>query len=272
MNTQPKSPRLRRRNAQAVAFAFGTLTLATFAARANASDWTYAFTPYAWATDVSADVSIDDRQIADVEIDIDDLVDKVDLTTQFRFEAKNGRHGLATDLFFVRLEDDEKSVELPGVPVPAIAQGELSLTILDLAGTYNQRGDGEGFTLLYGARLVDRNLEIDAAIPVAPGVAVERSFEVSETLVDALVGAKFAGHATERLTYELRGSVSSGGTELTWDGFAGLGYAFDAAGKYTLVAGYRYASIEFEKNDAAPGDVDATVTLSGFVAGMKFTF
>jgi hypothetical protein len=264
-------PFLRTRRPIAISLRLALVALA-LAAPATAGDWSFTVTPYAWATDVGADVEIDDREVADVEIGIEDLVDKVDVTAQLRFEARHGRHGLAADLFFVGLEGDGREIALPAVPVPASVDGELGLTVLDAAGTFNPRGDGQGFTLVYGARLLDRDFTVDASLPVAPGVSIAREYEVSESLVDALVGARFAGRGGARFSYELRANVSSGGSELSWDGFAAVGYTLDAAGRYTLLAGYRHLDVEFEKDDATPGAVEAEVTLSGFVAGLKFTF
>jgi hypothetical protein len=242
---------------------------------AMASDWEWSVTPYAWATDVSADISINDRQVANQEIDFSDLAEDLEWTAQGHVEGRKGRHGVMADLFYVHLAEDGMSIPLPApVPLQALADGDLKLTILDVGGVFNPRGDGEGFSLLYGGRAVDRDFQVDARFPVGPGVTLARSYEVSETLYDALLGARYAGQITPRWSWAVQADASTGGTEQTWSVLAGLGWSFGADGRYTLIAGYRYMDIQFEKDNATSrGDeVDADVTLSGFISGLRIAF
>ena len=153
----------------------------------------------------------------------------------------------------------------------ALASGDLTLTVVDLGGVFNPRGDGEGFSVLYGGRAVDRDIELDARFAVAPGVTLAKSYAVSETLYDALLGARYIGRITPRWTYALQADASTGGTELTWDTLAGIGYSFGESGRYALIAGYRYMAIEFEKDNDL-GQIDAEVTLSGFITGLRISF
>jgi len=251
---------------------FTLLAALSLAGTAQASDWKWSVTPYVWATDVGADVSIDDRQVADMEIDFEDLADDLEIAAQGHVEGLRGRHGVMLDAFYIHLADDAQRFALPApLAGEALAGGDLTLTILDLGGVFNPRGDGEGFSVLYGGRMVDRDIELDARFPVAPGVTLSRSYAVSETLYDALVSARYVGRITPRWTYAVQGNASTGGTELTWDALAGLGYSFGDSGCYTLIAGYRYMDIEFEK-DADLGQIDAQVTLSGFFSGLKISF
>src|SRR5262245_44985658 len=174
------------------------ITLATTGAAA-ASDWQWSVTPYAWATDVGADVSINDRQVADVTIDFDDLAEDLSFTTQGHVEGLRGRHGVMLDVYYVHLADDDKRFALPApLAGEAVAGGDLTLTIVDVGGIFNPRGDGEGFSLLYGGRAVGRDIEVDARFAVAPGVTLARGYEVSETLYDALLGARYIGRINSR--------------------------------------------------------------------------
>ena len=239
---------------------------------AGASDWEWSFTPYLWATNVGADVSINDRQVTDMEIDFSDLADDLELTAQGHLEGRRGRHGVMLDVFYVHLADDDKRFGLPApLAGEALAGGDLTLTVVDVGGVFNPRGDGEGFSVLYGGRAVDRDIELDARFAVAPGVTLARGYSVSETLYDVLLGARYVGRITPRWTYAVQADASTGGTELTWDTLAAFGYSFGDSGRYTLIAGYRYMDIEFEK-DADLGQIDAEVTLSGFISGLKITF
>lgn len=248
--------------------AFGIVLISSLslASAAAASDWTWNITPYAWATD--AGVSINDRQVADTTIDVSDLAEDLSFTTQGRVEARRGRHGVMLDAFYIHLEDDGQRFGLP-VGGEVVADGDLALTILDLGGVFNPRGNGDGLSVLYGARMVDRDIEVDARFNLGPGVTLAQSYEVSETLYDAMLGARYAGRITPRWTYAVQADASTGGTEQTWSGLAAFGYSF--GGRYTLIAGYRYMDIQFEK-DSAIGAVDADVTLSGVISGLRIAF
>lgn len=251
---------------------FTVLITLSMTGAAAASDWEWSVTPYAWATDVSADISINDRNAADQEIDFSDLAEDLELTSQLHFEGRRGRHGALVDLFYIHLADDEQRFALPApLAGEAIADGDLKLTILDIGGVFNPRGDGEGLSLLYGGRAVDRDIEVDARFALGPSVTLARSYEVSETLYDALLGARYTRQVTPRWSWAVQADASAGGTEQTWSALAGLGWSFGAEGRYTLIAGYRYMDIQFEKDNAL-GEVDAEVTLSGFISGLRIAF
>ncbi|HXU33925.1 MAG TPA: hypothetical protein VN851_25415 [Thermoanaerobaculia bacterium] len=253
-------------------FAIALLAGLSMGKTAHASDWQWSVTPYAWATDVNTDVSINDRQLGEREVEFSDLVDDLDFTAQLHVEGQRGKNGVLFDVFNVQLADDEKRIALPApLSGEALADGDVKLTILDLGGIFNPRGDGEGFSLLYGGRMIDRDLEVGARFDLAPGMTLTRRYEVSETLYDAMLGARYAGRITPRWTYALQADASTGGTKQTWSGLAGVGYSFGNSGRYSFLAGYRYMDVEFEK-DTALGNVDADVTLSGFITGLKVAF
>jgi hypothetical protein len=145
------------------------------------------------------------------------------------------------------------------------------MTILELGGLYDPRGDQRGFQLLYGARLLNQRAEIDAAFALVDGSSVARRYEIDDTLVDALIGVRYVRHLGERWSLETRADVSAGGTELTWSASPSLGWSFGDEGRYTLQAGYRRMVVDFDTADA-PADVDARMTLSGFLVGLRVGF
>jgi len=251
---------------------FALLAVLFTSAAASASDWTWSITPYVWGTNVTTDVSVNDRAIASKDIDFSDLVDVLDLSFQGHVEGQRGKNGVMLDVFYVHLADDDKRFALPPpLAGEAIANGDLKLTIAELGGLYNPRGDGEGFALLYGARVVDRDVDVDARFDLGPGGALRRSFAVSETLYDALLGVRYVGRFSPRWTYQVEADASAGGTKLAWNGTAGLGYTFGESGRYTFLAGYRHMDLEFEKDHAA-GQADVEATLSGFISGLRIRF
>jgi hypothetical protein len=252
----------------ALTFAALTALTVTGATAATASEWKWSVTPYAWATEVGVDVKVDDRQLIDETISVQDLLEDLDTIAQVRLEAQKGAHGLFVDLFDVNLSDDAATRALPSGVGTATFSPEMGMTILDLGGIYDPQGDQIGFQLLYGARILNQRATIAAEIHFNNGATKRRDFEIDDTFVDALVGFRYIRPIGRRFSWQLQADVSTGGTELTWSAGPTLGYTFGARSNYTATAGYRRMVVDFDTED----NVDAEMTLSGFVAGLRFSF
>lgn len=246
---------------------FSTLLLCG-ASAAGASDWKWSITPYAWATDAGADVSLDERQVLNEEIAFTDLLEDLETVSQVHVEAQRGAHGVMFDVFGVQLADDDSRVALPDKAGEAALSSEIGMTILEFGGLYDPHGDQKGFALLYGTRILDQRAEIDARFDLAAGTALSQSYEAGETLVDGLLGARYIQPLSARWTWLVRADASAGGTELTWSAGSAVSYAFGRNGRYALTAGYRYMLVDFESEDS----LDADMTLSGFFAGLRTSF
>lgn len=243
----------------------------TTAAPGSATDWQWNVTPYLWATDVGVDVAIQDRTVIDTEIPITDLLEDVETIVQIRLEAQRGAHGVFVDLFDVTLADEPADVTLPGGLGNAIITPETGMSILELGGLYDPHGDQAGLQLLYGARLIRQQAEIDARYDRSDSTTVIRRYELDDTVVDALFGVRYLRRLDERWSLEVEADLSAGATELSWSAAPALGYSFGEDGRYTLQAGYRRLVVDFDTTDA-PADVDARMTLSGFLVGLRTSF
>jgi len=247
---------------------FAATLLLCGAAAANASDWKWAVTPYVWATDIGVDVTLNDRKVADEEIAFEDLLDDVDAVAQVHVEAQRGAHGVMFDVFDVRLSDDASQVELPNPPGgEAILSSETGMTILELGGIYDPRGDQQGFSLLYGMRILQQRADIDARFELASGTSL-RSYEVTDTLYDGLLGIRYIKRFSPRWSWQTRVDASAGGTELTWSAGSMVSYSFGRDGRYAVLAGYRYIVVDFDTDDS----IDVDMTLSGFGTGFRMSF
>jgi hypothetical protein len=241
--------------------------------RAASADWRWSVTPYMWATEIGLDASINDHEVLEREVDFGDVMDSLDFTLQVHFEGQQGVHGLMFDLFYADLGDDDRTISIPGSgPGEAgqvVMKGDLEMTILEAGGIYNPRGDGTGFALLYGVRVIDIDEEIDARFHF-PGPLPDRNrrYEASTTLFDGLVGARFVQPFADRWSFVGRIDASTGGSELTWNTWLGVGYSFGANERFTAFGGYRYMEIEFEEDDAQ-AELELQNKLGGFIAGLR---
>lgn len=248
--------------------AIGTLLLFTGASAANAGDWSWTLTPYAWATDIGVDVKIADRTVVDEEIPISDLLEDLDTIAQIRVEAQRGKHGVMVDLFDVTLSDELIGVELPDGAGDAALKSDVGMTIVDLAALYDPKGDKQGFSFLYGTRILNQRATVDATFQLGPSSSVVRNYETNETFVDALIGARLHKQFSRRWSYQMQADVSLGGTEYTWSAGPSVSVAIGNTGRYSITAGYRRMKIDFEDE----GELDPEMTLSGALIGFRISF
>lgn len=245
-------------------------TLATLTVPAAASDWQWDITPYAWVPSVGADVAVDGEELLGTTIDEKDVVDKLDFVVQVDVQAQRGQHGFLLDLNYADFSDDEKRRPLGGpLDGELVTKGDFEQTLVDIGGLWNPSGDGSGFALLYGARILDVDQEVDAFVDGLPGGPSERvRIDVGSTYLDALVGARYLVAIGDSWQAVGRVDVSAGQTELTWSALLAGGYSFGPDGRYTALLGYRHLEVEFEESDDQLG-VTTTTTMSGFVAALR---
>jgi hypothetical protein len=253
--------------AHALSLAIAAATAAT-AENASAEEWQWAVTPYVWATDLGMGLTVADRDLVDAEIAFEDLVEKVDGAAMVRIEGMRGQHGMAFDLFDVELADAHA---FEPTPAPGASLGldlGLGLTILDATGLYNPRGDAKGFSLVYGARVIEQRNDIEVTLNRDGTTLGARSFDSTDRFVDGLVGFRYARELPHNFSYGFAADVSTGETELTWSAGPAIGYTFGRSDEYRVTAGYRRMDIDFETADA----VDADMSMSGLWVGFRFNF
>jgi hypothetical protein len=175
---------------------------------------------------------------------------------------------MAFDVFNVELADT-LATSLPGATSTSLGLDlGVGLTILDATGVFDARGDGQGFSLIYGARVIDQRNEIDATLSHDGFTLGTRSFEATDRFVDGLVGFHYARELPHNFSYELAADVSAGDTELTWSAGPTIGYRFGDNDRYEVTAGYKRMDIDFET--AEP--VDADMSMSGLTIGFRIDF
>jgi len=258
-------PALRSRRAAAILAAI----VMTGAADARAAEWTWSVTPYVWAASVGANVSIADREIVDTTISVSELAKDLDATAQIHFEGQRGANGLFFDMFGVRLTTDDQTFAIPATPdASATLNSEIGMGVYELGGIYDPHGDQKGFALLYGTRVLDEDATINAQLALGSRTPLDRSYEMGDTLVDGMVGARYVQRFSRHWSGALRADASTGGTDFTWSATSTLAYSFGKRDQYAVTGGYRRMVVNFKDQDALHVDM----TLSGFYTGFRFTF
>jgi len=207
------------------------------------------------------------------EADPDGYLKKLKMVFMGSLEAQRGPWSFGADVLYLNLDDVEskvKEVTGPGgivtVPIDAGSHSDLKGMIGTLTAGYRVGGSPTSRTdVLIGARYARMKVELDWEFSgPAGGVDARGSASATKDYWDAIVGVR--GRADLGGNWDLRyyGDVGTGGSELTWQAFGGIGYRF---GWGDMVLGYRHLTYEM-KNDRPIADI----TFSGPQFSVGFTW
>ncbi len=238
--------------------------------------WQFGVSIYGWFPDLTGETAFTPPGGSnEFEIKIEDILDNLEFTLMGMFEVHKGRWGFLTDAIYMDVGASENgtrdaTIGRREIPVGAAADIDLDMKSLiwTLAGTYRVL-DQSGLTLdvLAGARYLDIEQEVDWVVTgnVGPIPAPDRtgSAKASLTNWDALIGVRgryaFGTEKAWFVPYHL--DVGAGDSDLTYQGIAGLGYAFRWC---EVAAVWRY--LYYDLSDKAISDVG----FSGLAAGGAF--
>ena len=240
--------------------------IAPAGASADGGEWEWELTPFLWASDISLNLSVNDTDVANVEVDFSDLVDKLDLGALVHFEGRRGRGGFLLEVSYIELSDDKTITGRPPVADGTMVHTGLTQLIAEAGGFVEVFGKDSGFDLLFGARLFDLSVDVDFVFPVAP----DKSLASDESLVDGFAGLRYRGGIGERWIWWARGDVGAGGTDLSWQGIFGVGLKIGKKGDDALWFGYRH--LEFDLKGRSSGITDTELAYSGPIFGYRFGF
>jgi hypothetical protein len=243
----------------------------------EAGAWQFGASIYGWFPNIAGETSF--RQPGggnDFQIDIEDILDNLEFTLMGTLDVRKGRWGLFTDLIYMDVGGSETgtreaSIGRRELPDNATADVDLDLKswIWTLTGYYRAI-DQPGLTLdvLAGTRYVDVEQEVNwnitgnvESIPVS-----DRTGAAKEDLKnwDAIIGLKgrFALGAQKSWFVPYYLDVGTGESDFTFQGIAGLGYAFRWV---EIVAAWRYLYY-----DLPSGGAVKDISFNGPAIGIAF--
>ena len=104
-----------------------------------------------------------------------------------------------------------------------------------------------------------RYLYLDTDLRLGPD-----GIDKSDANWDGIIGIKGRANMTDKLYLDYYLDIGTGGSKMTWQALAGLGYQFK---HLDAVAGYRY--LEWDFDDSPVFD---DLTFSGLYGGLRFSF
>lgn len=281
----------------ALTAAVTTLCLLSSQAMAQAQvpndNWNFTVTPYLWLPSVKGDLNYGPPRSGggspNVTVDAEKVLDALDFAAMINGSARKGRWVIATDFIYLDMGGNKsgvRSVDLnPGSgPINVSTSSINAGANVDLKGKVWSFGGGyavvqspkvnidvlAGFRYLGLETTTDWNLSatVTGSGPGGSAATFARSGSVSqkESIWTALIGSqgRFAlGDSAWFANYYV--DVGSGSSTFTWQGAAGLGYAF-AWGD--LVLDYRYL---YYSQDGEDKLID-NLSFGGVSLGAKFKF
>ena len=240
-----------------------------FVSPAHADDWDWAFTPYLWGSAISLDIAVNDNDVASNELAFHDLLDKIDFALLMHLEAQRDKVGFFADVVFLNTGSKQTGVARPPLPGGTEVRSDVVTTLLEFGGIYRPSGGSNGLDIVYGIRVTDLDVKLDATFP-GPGGLTE-SLSASDTFVDGFAGLRFSAPLNENWSFLMRGDLGAGDSDLTTNALGLFGYNFGEDDKYSAVFGYRYTKMEIDETSrGASSKIDLAMT--GPLAGFTFRF
>ncbi|NMJ40248.1 hypothetical protein GWK16_03290 [Roseomonas sp. JC162] len=221
---------------------------------------------------------------ATVRADSNDYLSDLNFAAMIAGEARYDRFSVITDLMYVDLGagssriDSINQAALPANPIGTTVTGSsdtsMNATIWTLGAGYTvARGDWGNVDLFGGFRLLSLNAETNYTLSAditdrrGGGIVLGRAGRLSgnEAIWNGIIGVRgriTLGNSGFFVPYYL--DVGAGDSNLTWQGFTGVGYQTGWAG---VIAGYRYLSF-----DQGGSDLVNKLSMGGAFLAVNFTF
>jgi hypothetical protein len=218
--------------------------------------WWYEVAPYLWATAIHTEAGIGPID-AEADYDFNDILENLNGALMLHGEAHRNHWSIFGDAMYANIESEDD----------VGTAGEIDLdvrqTVLELGGAYTFGEKKAKFDVLFGARGLYINYDIDIT-GTAGGAASSDSHSLH---AGPLVGGRFRYDFTSRWWAGVRGDASGFGIDdaTTWSATGLVGYRFTEL--FSMAFGYRYLAVDIED-----GNLDLELDYQGPLVGFGFTF
>ena len=237
-----------------------------FSTAAKADDWKFSVTPYFWASDIKLDAKVNGNTVLAADVDVSDLLDKLDIGFAAHVEAYTDKGGFFVDGNWNSLSSkDERSGG--GLLAGTKIHTDLSIGTYELGAFYHPTKPGNGFDVLFGVRLLDVNQDIKFELPTGDST---RS-ETQKSYTDAFVGIRAGGPLGGPWDLMVRGDVGTGDTDFTWNALGTVGFTFGSKSQFGARIGWKETSIHLE-DTGTETSTESDIVLKGPIAGFTIAF
>ena len=210
------------------------------------------FTPYLWLSGTHGSVGVQGRE-ASIHARFSDVLDYLNLGFMATTEVRLNRVIIPVDFMWIKLTDKKAVTVDQGT---STAKAEFKQTILT---------PGVGYRLIDGEKLKADGLvgirywHLNSSLTLQPSQV--GSISSTANWVDVLGGGRIEAILTPKLSIQVFGTAGGGGANSDY-GVGGL-MGMRVAKKWTLLAGYRYMSVNYRPSSTFVYDI----AMSGIVIG-----
>ena len=229
------------------------------------NSWQNELTIYGWYSGINGDVHFPGSpgSGADFTVDASDIISDLNMIFMGGWQSKKGKWSFIADVVYMDVGDSENQAVTPGssgVPVNASLDLDISTWLVNAGVGYDVvQTERSSLAVVGGVRYMTLDVDVKAGLQ---GPGVEQSD--SESLLDGIIGVSGSYNFNENWYLPYHADIGTGGSDLTWQLFAAIGYRFSWG---DIRLGYRYLSYDLG-DDAVMQDMD----LNGPVLGVGFTF
>ncbi len=250
-------------------------------ATSAAAPWTFAVTPYLWATSLDGKAGVAGKT-ADVDVSFSDLLKDLNGALMLDLEARKGRFALMSNTVYANLEDDASKLEndlkiktTANMLIQGLAAswrvGTWQLAEFDQAGPLSVVLDPYA-----GIRYTYLDTELKGKLDLPDlGVNAKRTAEGDKNWVDPIVGLRTTWTLGNRLSLIAAGDVggTSTNSDYSWQAIGVVGYRFGLFGtdNANVLAGYRALHQKF-KDGNGRSEFEWDITMYGPVVGLTINF
>ena len=235
---------------------------------ANAYDsgnWEYNATIYMWMPSMKGTTNSG----ADFDVDFSTLLDNLKMTFMGALEARNDKWSLFTDIVYMNIGGSKSATVVGDGPFGLYQDRKVSIGlkswIITLAGGYNIVDTQQNrLDIIAGTRYMYLDETLGLKVKVGQQTLFDRSIAVSDDVWDAIVGVKGQVNLDPNWYLPYYFDIGAGGSDLTLQAMAGVGYRFDWG---DILLTYRYLHYDY-KSDFPNADMD----VSGPLLGARFRF
>ena len=267
-----------RAGARAAALAAALILSPASAAAEDA--WRVTVTPYAFLPVSTTGTSTVAGRGADLDLELNDIVETLNFAGSARIEAWRGDLGLMIDGYYANIGDDAALSSAAGRATARVdvTSTQWWLSVMGgyraLSGPVGRGGHSYAVDLGAGIKINGIRQDIDARIgtDLAPGAGVQRSLGGTETFVEPAVSLRATVQVAADWTLGTRADLSGfgvAGDDLQWLVLAGAEWR--VSGLTSLRLGWQAYGIDFATR-RADGRFVYDVVQTGPYLGLSFGF
>ena len=203
--------------------------------------WQFQVSPYFWLASLHGTGGVGNRTAA-VDESFGDIFDALNFALMGTFEARRGRFVSLTDLEYVSVSDEKAT---PGPLFSTVDAGFKTFIFDQEVGyrLYDDPAKGASLDVLGGARVWRAKTDFEFGAGILPAARIEGS----RSWVDAVGGLRGKMALSEKVFLTGKFDLGGGGSQFTWQVFAGGGYNINP--KIALILGYRVLDVDYRKNN-----------------------